>query len=229
MILPAIGLVVLLVVIFLPQLWTRYVFNRYSTEIEQLPGSGGELAQHLIQTLSLDGVKIEETETDNDHYDPVSKVIRLSPQVFDKKSLTAVVIAAHEVGHALQDQAEYRPLILRTQMATIVALSEKIAAMMLVAFPFVAILTKLPAAGGVMLFCGIMILFLPVMFHLITLPVELDASFNRALPLLEHGKYLPESAMPVARTLLAAAALTYLSASLASVLNFYRWLIFLRR
>ena len=100
---------------------------------------------------------------------------------------------------------------------------------MLIAFPFAAALTKLPLLGGLLLFSGIMILFLPVMFHLITLPVELDASFNRALPILEHGQYLPDSAMPIARKLLMAAALTYVSASLASVLNFYRWLAFLRR
>ena len=100
---------------------------------------------------------------------------------------------------------------------------------LLVAFPFAAMLTKLPQIGGLMLFCGIMILFVPVMFHLITLPVELDASFKRALPILEHGNYLPKSAIPIARKILMAAAFTYLSASLASVLNFYRWLLFLRR
>ncbi len=155
--------------------------------------------------------------------------MRLSPGVYNTKSLTAVVVAAHEVGHALQHHCAYRPLYMRWRLARIVAVSEKIAAMMLVAFPFAAILTKLPLIGGLMFFCGIMILFLPVMFHLITLPVELDASFNRALPILKQGNYLPDSAMPIARKILMAAALTYVSASLASVLNFYRWLAFLRR
>ena len=68
-----------------------------------------------------------------------------------------------------------------------------------------------------------------VLFHLVTLPVELDASFRRALPILIHGNYIPESSIPIARKILTAAALTYLAASLASVLNFYRWLTFLRR
>ncbi len=225
----ALGIIVLLIVIFAPQIWTKYIFKRYSMELEQLPGSGGELAQHLIDKFQLEGVKVEETEGDGDHYDPENRAVRLSPDVYNAKSLTAIVIAAHEVGHAIQHHSAYRPLYLRWRMARIVALSEKIAAMMLVAFPFAAILTKLPVVGGLMLFCGIMILFLPVMFHLITLPVELDASFNRALPILEHGNYLPESAMPIARQILMAAAFTYLSASLASILNFYRWLVFLRR
>ncbi|MBT7953270.1 MAG: zinc metallopeptidase [Gammaproteobacteria bacterium] len=225
----AAGLIVLLMVIFIPQFWTQYIFKRYSTPVEQLPGTGGELAQHLINKFELSDVKVEQLETDDNHYDPEQKTIRLSPQVYTEKSLTSVVIAAHEVGHAIQHQSAYRPLYLRWRMARVVAISEKIAAMMLVAFPFAAILTKLPLIGGLMLFCGIMILLLPVVFHLITLPVELDASFNRALPILEHGQYLPESAMPIARKILMAAAFTYIAASLASVLNFYRWLTFLRR
>ena len=99
----------------------------------------------------------------------------------------------------------------------------------MVTIPFAAMLTRLPQVGGLLLACGLLILFLPVIFHLVTLPVELDASFNRALPVLEQGQYLPDSALPIARKILLAAALTYLSASLASVLNFYRWLVFLRR
>jgi len=225
----AFGIIALLIVIFMPQIWTRYIFKRYSTELEQLPGTGGELAEHLIHKFELGDVTVEEIETDDDHYDPEARAIRLSPKVYNTKSLTAVVIASHEVGHAIQHHSAYRPLYLRWRMAKIVAISEKIAAMMLVAFPFAAVLTKIPLVGGLLLFCGIIILFLPVLFHLVTLPVELDASFNRALPILEHGNYLPESAMPIARKILMAAALTYVSASLASVLNFYRWLVFLRR
>lgn len=223
------GIIALLLVIFAPQLWTRYVFKRYSTELEQLPGTGGELALHLVDKLGLEGVKVEETENEGDHYDPESHAVRLSSDVFSGKSLTAVVIAAHEIGHAIQHHENYRPLYLRCRLARAVALSEKVAAFMLIAFPFAAVLTRLPMVGGMMLVCGIGILFLPVIFHLLTLPVELDASFNRALPLLEHGRYLPESALPPARQILTAAALTYLSASLASMLNFYRWLAFLRR
>ena len=80
-----------------------------------------------------------------------------------------------------------------------------------------------------MFLAGAGTLLLPVVFHLITLPVELDASFNRALPILITGRYIPESGIPIARRLLWAAALTYLSASLASVFNFYRWIAILRR
>jgi uncharacterized protein len=225
----AAAILILVIVIFLPQIWTRTIFKRYSIELEQLPGTGGELARHLLDRFELSDVKVEQLESDDNHYDPESKAVRLSPSVYAGKSLTAVVIAAHEIGHALQHKTAYRPLYLRWHMAKYVAISEKIAAFMLIAFPFAAGLSRMPLVGGLLLFCGIMILCLPVMFHLITLPVELDASFKRALPILEQGNYLPDSAMPVARQILMAAACTYVAASLASVLNFYRWLAFLRR
>ncbi len=222
-------IILLLIVIFAPQLWTRYIFKHYNVELPQLPGSGSELASHLISRFDLEGVTVEMGKPGDNHYDPLSRKICLSEDIYNTKSISSVVIAAHETGHAIQHQSAYKPLKLRTRLAKIVALSEKIAAMMLFAFPIAAILVKSPQLGGLLLFCGIVILFLPVFFHLLTLPVELDASFNRALPILEDGHYLPESALPIARKLLLAAALTYLSASLASILNFYRWLIFLKR
>ena len=224
-----IGSLLLLAIIFGPQLWTRHVFKKYNVQIEQLPGTGGELAQHLLESAGIPDAKVEMVEANQDHYDPEDKTIRLSPEVYEGKSLTAIVVAAHEFGHAMQHDTIYKPLYIRWQMAKYVALAEKIASFMLVAFPFIAILTRMPIIGGLLLLCGIIILLLPVLFHLITLPVEMDASFNRALPILIEGEYIPESAIPIARKLLMAAALTYVAASLASILNFYRWLLFLRR
>lgn len=225
----AIGTLILLAIIFGPQLWTRYIFRRYSAELTELPGTGGELAGHLLERLGIPNVKVEETKPDQDHYDPEERVIRLSPDVHNGRSLTAVVIAAHETGHALQHHLAYRPLYLRWRMARYVALAEKLAGVMLLFSPVIAILTRMPHIGGLTLLVGITILIMPVIFHLVTLPVELDASFGRAMPILNEGNYLPPSAIPIARRILTAAALTYVAASLASILNFYRWLIFLRR
>ena len=101
--------------------------------------------------------------------------------------------------------------------------------MLLVVFPFAALLTRSPALGVLMFLVGVSTLLLPVIFHLVTLPVELDASFNRALPILIAGKYIPQSGIPAAKQILRAAALTYVAASLASVFNFYRWIAILRR
>lgn len=224
----ATGILLLLFLSFLPQLWTERVLHRYSGDIPNLPGTGGDLARHLAEVLDLD-TRVTRTVENSDHYDPANRTVALSPAVHDGRSLTAVVIAAHEIGHALQHKQGYRPLYLRWHMAGLVAASEKIASLLLLSLPLVMILTRIPALGGIMLITGLGILSLPVMFHLITLPVELDASFNRALPLLEKGRYLPHAALPAARKILMAAAFTYVAASLASLLNFYRWIAILRR
>ncbi|MCH7695128.1 MAG: zinc metallopeptidase [Proteobacteria bacterium] len=223
------GTLILLSLIFGPQLWTQHIFKRYKVQIDEIPGTGGELARHLLDKLNMEEIQVELTEAGNDHYDPLEKIVRLSPDIHDGKSLTAIVVAAHEVGHAIQDHSAYKPLQLRGQLAKYVAYSEKFASILLVAFPFMTILTHMPLVGGLMLASGVIMLLLPVAFHLVTLPVEIDASFRRALPILIQGEYIPQSAIPIAHRILTAAALTYLSASLASLLNFYRWIVFLRR
>ncbi|MDA7723412.1 zinc metallopeptidase, partial [Pseudomonadales bacterium] len=91
---------ILVVVVFAPSLWVRWVMNAHSEDLEGMPGTGGELAQHLIERFGLDSVKVETTEI-GDHYDPVDKRVRLSEANFSGRSLTAVAIAAHEVGHAM--------------------------------------------------------------------------------------------------------------------------------
>ncbi|MBL1141430.1 MAG: zinc metallopeptidase [Proteobacteria bacterium] len=226
---PALVIVTLLIIVFFPQFWVKRVIKKYDRNIEELPGTGGELAKHLINRFELKDITVEQTENGNDHYDPQSKTIRLSESNHDGKSLTAITIAAHEFGHALQHHTNYKPLLLRTKLATTAAAAEKIASFILISLPFAMVLVKLPSVGAVMLLAGLTIMCLPVILHLFTLPVEFDASFNRALPILSEGKYIPEQAMPIARKILTAAALTYVSASLASLLNFYRWLSILRR
>ena len=219
----------LLALILGPHLWIKYVFKRYDVIVDELPGTGGELARHLVTRLDLSGCRVEALEHGGDHYDPENRAVCLSPGVYERKSLTSVVVAAHEIGHALQHDLGYKPLYLRWKLARYIARAEKTASFILISFPFIAVLTKSPLAGALMLGSGILILILPVIFHLVTLPVEWDASFNRALPLLIEGNYLPRSAEPIVRRILMAAALTYVSASLSSLLNFYRWIAFLRR
>lgn len=227
--LPALVILLLIIIVFLPQFWIRRVIKRYSHDIEELPGTGGELAKHLINRFELEDVSVEQTENGNDHYDPESKTIRLSEINYAGKSLAAVTIAAHEFGHALQHHTHYQPLLIRTKLASTAAAAEKIASFILISLPFTVMMVKLPAVSMLMLFAGLTIMCLPVLLHLFTLPVEFDASFNRALPILREGNYLPESAMPIAKQILTAAALTYVAASLASLLNFYRWMTILRR
>ncbi|MGI9229784.1 MAG: zinc metallopeptidase [Gammaproteobacteria bacterium] len=222
------GLLFTMTLLFAPQLWVKYVLKKYSTPLPQLPGSGGELAEHLLGRLGFADTKTILTEQ-GDHYDPAERSVCLSESTFHDKSLTAVVIAAHEVGHAIQHHNSYKPMLVRAYLARCIGPAEKLAGFILISSPFAALLSKQPLLGGLMLLSGMVLLFLPVVFHLITLPVEWDASFNRALPILMQGQYLPADSEPIVRRILTAATLTYLSASLFSLLNFYRWLVFLRR
>lgn len=223
-------ILLILVIVFVPNFWVKTVMRKYQQHIDELPGTGGDLAINLVKTFNLDKiVSVNTTDDNNDHYNPIEKKIYLSEENYYGKSLTAVAVATHEFGHVLQHHTQYKPLLFRTRIATIIARSEKIASIILVGFPFVAILLKIPLFYMMWLLSGFIVMALPILLHLITLPVEFDASFNRALPILKSGKFLPDSAIPIIRKILMAAALTYVSASLSSLLNFYRWIAILRR
>ena len=225
----AIAIIVVIGLIFGPQLWARHVLSGHGNERVDIPGTGSELARHLLSNARLDGYSVAEAaEGIGDHFDPRTRVVALSSAHYNKRSLSAAVVAAHEVGHAIQHYIGYRPLKLRSQLAVAAGVAERLASMLLVAMPFVTVLTRAPSAGAGLLIVGIAIMALPVLVHLITLPVEFDASFNRALPILERG-YLKDEDVPRARRILTACALTYFAASLASLLNFWRWIRILKR
>jgi len=202
--------------------------SRYSSPENRYDGTGGELARYLLDQHDLQQVKVEETDT-GDHYDPAAKVIRLTPGNLNGRSLTAVTVAAHEVGHALQDASGFAPLRIRTQLVVLARPVERLGAGILMAAPFIGLLTRAPLVSLLMIAGGFMSLATTTLVHLLTLPTELDASFTRALPMLEKGEILKPVDLPHARRLLKAAALTYLSASLASLLNIARWWALLRR
>ena len=221
-------LIFVVALIFGPGWWVRTVMSRYSSPEDRYDGTGGELARHLLDGLDLQNVKVEESPA-GDHYDPRDKVVRLSPANLKGRSLTAVTVAAHEVGHALQDASGYAPLKIRGQLVMLTQPVQRLGAGILMASPFVGMLTRAPLVSLLMILGGLMSLGTTTLVHLITLPTEMDASFNRALPMLEKGGILKPNDLPHARRLLRAAALTYLSASLASLLNIARWWALLRR
>jgi Zn-dependent membrane protease YugP len=171
---------------------------------------------------------VEETEL-GDHYDPENRVVRLSRENGRNKSLTSVVVAAHEVGHAIQAHTGYRPLQTRNRMITTAHKMEKLGAILMLVVPLITVITRVPAAGFLMLIGGFITLCIPLVVHFVTLPVEFDASFNRALPILAAGDYIPTEDLPAARRILMACALTYVASALASLLNIWRWIRILRR
>lgn len=218
--------VVLLALFTLPQWWVGRVLKRHSEEREDFPGSGGELAQHLIKKEGLEGVLVESTEA-GDHYDPMDKMVRLTPDKLEGRSLTAIVVAAHEVGHAIQDHNNEATFNARIQAARFANVAQKITPIAFWLSPLLAAIN--PAASRVTLIVAVLSILTSTLVHLITLPVEWDASFGKALPILEKGEYLNEEDMKSARQILLAAALTYVAGSLASLLNVWRWLRYLRR
>ena len=212
---------------FLPQMWIRGVLKRHSVERADFGGTGGEFARHVLDEMKLHGVKVEETKL-GDHYDPEEKVVRLSPQHFSGRSLAAIVVAAHEVGHAMQDATGYGPLAARTRMAKQAHRVETFGSVVMLAAPIVMLLSKSPHVLAIELLVGMLILGSTIFMHAVTLPVEFDASFRRAMPVLKAGNYIGPDDMTAARQILRAAAFTYVASAAISMLDVMRWLRVLR-
>lgn len=218
----------MLALVFGPNLWVRWVMRRYAEDLAGMPGTGGELAQHLIKEFNLDGVTAEVT-TVGDHYDPAERKVRLSEENYQGRSLTAIAIAAHEVGHAIQHARGDKRLLLRTSLVKFADRAARLSAAAIWLAPIIGLLTRHPVPVSVMVGIGLAGLFGRMLLHMVTLPLEWDASFGKALPILAEGNYLPVSnRAPVVR-ILRAAALTYVAAALADVLNLARWVVLLRR
>lgn len=221
-----IGIIILLV--FGPQYWAQYTFRRYSKPMDRIPGTGGELARHLLDRFEMKHVKVEQAGREGDHYDPTDKVVRLSPANHDDNSLTAVAVAAHEVGHAIQHHRGEAMFNWRTRLAVLAMLVQKLGAAAMIAMPIVTVLSRAPSVSILMVVIGLGSMLIATLVHLATLPVELDASFVKALPVLIEGEYITAEDEPAVRRILRAAAFTYLAASLASMLNLWRWVRILR-
>jgi hypothetical protein len=219
---------VLVGLVFGPGLWVKHVLAKYSEPADRYPTTGGRLARYLLDHHGMTGVSVEQSES-GDHYDPSAKAVRLTPDKFHGRSLTAIAVAAHEVGHAVQDQAGYRPLRLRHRLVSSFRNVERLGAGILMISPFIGAITRVPMLGIFMFLGGLMSLGTSTLVHVVTLPTEFDASFGRALPMLDKLGILKAADRPHARRLLRAAAFTYVAASLMSLLNIARWWAILRR
>jgi len=218
----------IIAIVYGPQLWARHTFNRYSNHQDHFPGTGGELARHLLDKFDLQSVKLEKTEL-GDHYDPESRTVRLSPANYNDKSLTAISVAAHEVGHAIQHAQDHPMLNMRSRLVKTAVVAEKMGSLAMIAIPVITLLTRAPGAGVLMFILAISSMLVSTLVHLVTLPVEWDASFKKALPILKSGEYVSPQEIAATEKILRAAALTYVAGSLASLLNLWRWLAILRR
>jgi len=222
-----VGVILLGLAAIAPQMWVKGTLRRHGGDRPDLGGTGGELARHVLDEMKLSQVKVEETDL-GDHYDPDTKTVRLSRDNYGGRSVTAIAVAAHEVGHAMQDATDYRPFRARTAIARQAIWVQRLGSVVMLLAPVMAAIVRHPAGIVLELLAGLAILSMSVVMHLATLPVEFDASYKRALPLLEAGNFLPPEDMPAAREILRAAAFTYVAAALMTLVNVFYWLRVLR-
>lgn len=220
---------VLAILAFIPSYWVRRVMKQHSAEMSDLPGTGGELAKHLIERFQLSGIEVEETGPFQDHFDPAAKKVRLSPDNFNGKSLTAIAVAAHEVGHAMQFHRKEKIFELRKRYLPMAARLSKAGIGLLMILPVVGFVVRSPIVMGAIIAASLLLQLGGVLAYLVILPEEWDASFNKAMPVLMEGEYVDEKQLPAIRKILKAAALTYFASALANMLNIGRWFMILRR
>ncbi|PPK49670.1 hypothetical protein BD821_101335 [Clostridium algidicarnis DSM 15099] len=189
-------------------------FNKYSKIYSSKGYTGSEVARMILDSNGLVDVRIERVAGNlTDHYDPRDRVLRLSEKVYSSTSVASIGVAAHEVGHAIQHQQDYRPLIIRNNIVPVVNISSSASWIIF----FIGIIMGLPLLTNI----GIVLFSAVVLFQLITLPVEFNAS-NRAIKILEDKSILYENEIVGAKKVLSAAALTYVAATLTAISQLLR-------
>lgn len=184
--------------------------------------TAAEAAERILHGAGLYNVRIEHISGNlTDNYDPRSKVLHLSDSTFRSTSVAAIGVAAHECGHAMQDAQGYAPLQIRGAIVPVVNIGSTLS------WPIILIGVLL-SFNQTLITAGIVLFSLTVLFHLITLPVEFDAS-GRALKVLDSSRLLYEDEISGARKVLSAAAMTYVAAAAASLLQLLRLLLLFGR
>jgi len=206
-----------LLISFWAQFKVQNSFSKYSNVYSSSGMKASEIAKKILSNAGIEDVSIERIHGFlTDHYDPKKKVLRLSQNVFDSESIAAIGVAAHEAGHAIQDKSGYLAMKIRHNIVPFASFGSQLA------FPifFLGLFMGIPSLLkiGILLFVGI------VLFHLVTLPVEFDAS-SKAMRLLKKNNLVNSREMKAVKETLSAAALTYVAATLVAIMQLVRLLI----
>ena len=194
-------------------------FAAYSRVRSKTGMTGAQAAERILRSQGIDYVRVGHVRGNlTDHYDPKNKVLNLSDTVYNSTSVSAIGVAAHECGHAVQDKVGYFLLNFRGSLVPAANFGAQLS------WPLIIIGYLFGGAGGTLVKVGILMFCAVVLFHLVTLPVELEAS-RRALRLLDENGILVEDEVKKTRKVLGAAALTYVAALAASILQLLRLLI----
>ncbi|MCI8566373.1 MAG: zinc metallopeptidase [Lachnospiraceae bacterium] len=191
-------------------------FRKYDEVRSRTGLTGAEAAKRLLQSQGIYDVSVQRVSGSlTDHYDPRSKVLRLSDSTYNSTSVAAIGVAAHECGHALQHEENYMPLTLRSALVPVANFGSHFSMLLIIAGLF---LGQVLVEAGILLFCAV------VLFQVVTLPVEFNAS-GRALRLLGDNGILYEEEVGMTRKVLRAAALTYVASVLVSVMQLVRLIL----
>jgi uncharacterized protein len=200
---------------------TRGTFQKYSQYTTRSRMSGADVAAAILRDAGISGVRIESVPGNlTDHYDPRTRTLRLSEGVYASTSLSAAGVAAHEVGHAIQDAQNYSPLKFRSAWVPVASFGGGISIFVLIMAAFLG--GAATVAGHTVALIGVLLFATTTLFTLVTLPVEFDAS-HRALATLQRGGYLAPDELVGAKKVLDAAALTYVAAFVTSALTLLYW------
>ncbi|MDQ3302461.1 MAG: zinc metallopeptidase [Actinomycetota bacterium] len=198
-------------------LWVRSSYKRYSKKASASGMTGAEVARTILDRNSLQNVRVEPVAGElTDHYDPRGKVVRLSEGNYGRNSIAAVSVAAHEVGHAIQDATGYLPMKARAGLFPIVAFSSQVWILLFIGGIFMGVGT---AAGSFFVQLAVILFGAVLAFHVVTLPVEINAS-TRAYGLLTRSGILSHTEAGGTKRVLTAAACTYIAAALTALLTF---------
>ncbi len=194
------------------------VFNRFSRIAATSGLTGAEAAERILHAAGIYDVTVEHIRGNlSDHYDPSNKVLRLSDSTYASRSVAAIGVAAHECGHAVQHSEEYTPLSIRSALVPVTNIASK------AAVPII-ILGCILSYNQTLIQIGIIAFSFAVIFQLVTLPVEFNAS-SRALAMLKKQGILDAQEVPMARKVLSAAAMTYVAAAATSIVQLLRLIL----
>jgi uncharacterized protein len=199
------------------QFHVKGTYNKYASVGSSMGMTGAEVAQTILQQMGVNDVSVEPVAGQlSDHYDPSARAVRLSEGVYDSASLSAAAIAAHECGHVLQDVEGYKPMNLRAGLVPVANFGSQFSPLLVMGG--LSLLASGMALGDTLFNIGIVLFAASVLFHVVTLPVEFDAS-RRALKLINELGILQGDENKAARKVLGAAAFTYVASTLYSVLQ----------
>jgi Zn-dependent membrane protease YugP len=207
-------------------MWAQFrvqnTYRKYAEIQSSLGMTGSQVAETILRRMGVDNVRIEPIGGElTDHYDPSAKAVRLSEVVYGSTSLAAAAVAAHECGHVLQDVQGYKPMNVRAALVPAANIGSNIGPLLVI------VGIGLGAAGGIFINIGILVFLAVILFHVVTLPVEFDAS-SRALRLIDEFGILQGEENRGARKVLNAAALTYVATAFYAVLQLIQLLLMRR-